>query len=85
MAAEYFIDRHRGGERALLVQMDLSTGTHEEDLAEFQSLAEAAAVKTLAIITGKLSRPNPKSFIGSGKGRCHCPTSGAHANPSRID
>lgn len=38
-----------------------------EDLAEFQALADAAAVKTLAVITGKLAQVNPKSFVGSGK------------------
>ncbi len=39
----------------------------EDDLAEFRSLAEAADVKILAVITGKLNRPNAKFYVGSGK------------------
>lgn len=64
---EHFIERHRGGERALLVQMDMNQTAFAEDLAEFQALADAAAVKTLAVITGKLARPHPKFFVGAGK------------------
>ncbi len=64
---EHFIERHRGGERAILVQMDMQQPAFAEDLAEFQALADAAAVKTLAVVTGKLAHPNAKFFIGAGK------------------
>ena len=64
---EHFIERHRGGERAILVQMDVQQPAFAEDLAEFQALADAAAVKTLAVITGKLTHPNSKFFVGAGK------------------
>ena len=47
--SEFFIERHRGGERAILVQMNTGENAFEEDLAEFQALADAAAVKTLAV------------------------------------
>lgn len=47
--------------------MDTNQLAFEEDLAEFQSLADAAAVKTLAVVTGRLAHPNPKFFVGSGK------------------
>jgi len=64
---EQFIDRHRGGERALLVQMDVGQAAFAEDLEEFKALADAAAVKTLTVITGKLTRPSAKLFVGAGK------------------
>ncbi len=64
---EHFIERHRGGERAILVQMDMQQPAFAEDLEEFQALADAAAVKTLAVVTGKLAQPNAKFFIGIGK------------------
>lgn len=66
-AREHFIDRHRGGERAILVQMDTNQTNFDEDLAEFKSLADAAAVKTLTVISGKLPHPNAKFFLGTGK------------------
>ncbi len=66
-SSEHFIERHRGGERAILVQMDLNQIAFEADLIEFQALADAAAVKTLSVITGKLTQINPKLFVGVGK------------------
>lgn len=66
-SAEHFIERHKGGERAILVQMDINQTGFTEDLLEFQALADAAAVKTLSVITGKLAQPNPKLFVGAGK------------------
>lgn len=47
--------------------MDMNQLGFAEDLIEFKALAEAAAVTTLTVITGKLSRPFPKFFIGAGK------------------
>src|SRR5689334_15142559 len=47
--------------------MDMDQLAFAEDVAEFKSLAEAAAVKVLTVITGKLTRPFPKFFIGTGK------------------
>jgi GTPase len=67
ISQEHFISRHRGGERALLVQMHLQQTAFAEDLQEFQALADAAAVKTLAVITGHLLHPKAKFFVGSGK------------------
>jgi GTP-binding protein HflX len=64
---EHFIERHRGGERAVLVQMEINQESFADDLHEFQALADAAAVKTLLVITGKLSQVNPKLFVGAGK------------------
>ena len=64
---EHFIDRHRGGEKALLVQMDTQQLGFAEDLAEFEALALAASVKSLGVVTGKLTRPNAKFYVGLGK------------------
>jgi GTPase len=64
---EHFIDRHRGGERAILVQMDMQQLAFAQDLTEFQALADAAAVKALGVISGKLNQPHAKFFVGSGK------------------
>jgi GTPase len=61
------IDRYKGGERALLVQIDLNNPYFSEDLEEFKALADSAFVKTLGIITGKSAHPSPKYFVGKGK------------------
>jgi hypothetical protein len=39
--------------------MDIQQPAFAEDLAEFQALADAAAVKTLAVVTGKLAKKSP--------------------------
>ncbi len=64
---QHFITRHRGGERAILVQMDFGQPNAAADLAEFCALADSAAVKTLSVITGKVAKPNPKYWLGAGK------------------
>lgn len=66
-SGRYFIERHRGGERAILVQIDLYQQTPADALAEFQDLANSSGVDTLSIITGKRTKPSPKYFVGSGK------------------
>ncbi len=76
---QYF-DRHEGGEKAILVHMALyepntnatgnnTTGNKESnnDLDEFSLLAQSADAEILATITGKLSRPFAKYFVGTGK------------------
>jgi len=64
---KHFIDRHQGGERAILVQMNMRQEAFSEDLAEFKALALAAEVKILTVITGSLAKPHAKFFVGSGK------------------
>lgn len=66
-SGKYFIDRHEGGERALLVQIDFFQTTHPCALEEFQELANAANLETLEIIKGKRTSPDPKFFVGAGK------------------
>ena len=64
---DFFIERHKGGERAILVQMDLFQTTHPYALEEFQELANSANLDTLAIILAKRNAPEPKYFVGTGK------------------
>jgi GTP-binding protein HflX len=60
-------ERPRGGERAVLVRIGLNAPVRAEDLSEFEQLARAAGAETVATITGRRERPEPRYFIGSGK------------------
>lgn len=66
-----FIEREKGGERAVLVQMRVFQAEHfydfDESLEEFADLARSAKVEPLANVTGKLTHPYPKYFVGIGK------------------
>jgi len=58
-------------EQAILIGVEL-VGSHNlfsrgESLNELTLLAETAGVKVIGQITQRLERPNPKTFIGSGK------------------
>jgi len=66
-ANQFFIERHRGGERAILVQIELFRQTHPYALEEFKELANSASLEILVIVTGKRSAPEPKYFVGTGK------------------
>jgi len=54
-------------ERALLVQVFLPDGPAEEDLEEFQFLAESAGAGIGGIVTTRRNKPVPSTYIGSGK------------------
>jgi len=60
-------ERPKSGERAVLVHIDFSTGNHQDDLQEFESLALSAGARPVEVITGTRSVPDPKYFVGSGK------------------
>lgn len=65
---EYF-DRHAGGEKALLVHLTVRGDFEQQnDLQEFRLLADSAQAQVLGEITGTLTKPNAKLFVGSGKG-----------------
>ncbi|OGO90501.1 MAG: GTPase HflX [Coxiella sp. RIFCSPHIGHO2_12_FULL_42_15] len=64
---KYFIDRYAGGDRAVLVHMDLFQKTYADALAEFEELVRSAGAEILTVITGKRSKPESKFFVGSGK------------------
>jgi len=56
-------------DRAVLVGVDRSDSRWpiDESLAELGRLADTADVEVIAIVTQKLDRPNPKTFVGGGK------------------
>jgi GTP-binding protein HflX len=60
-------DRHRGGERAVLVSLDTGTPDHALETAEFGELAASAGLTVVALIGGKRLRPDPATFAGKGK------------------
>lgn len=56
-------------ERAILVGVDRGTGdwSIEESLAELRRLAETDGAEVVSVVTQRLDRPIPKTYIGSGK------------------
>nr|WP_317200147.1 ribosome rescue GTPase HflX [uncultured Psychrobacter sp.] len=63
---EYF-DRHTGGERAIIVHLDIRQIQDPDDLGEFELLADSAGADRLALVTGSRLKPDAKYFVGSGK------------------
>ncbi len=62
-----FFERPAGGEKAVLVHLDVRDERDDEDLEEFCLLADSAGVETVGIVRGSRQRPDPKFFAGSGK------------------
>ena len=62
-----FFERPAGGEKAVLVHLDVRDERQEEDLEEFRLLADSAGVEAMGIVRGARSRPDPKFFAGTGK------------------
>ncbi len=60
-------ERPRGGERALLVHINLPFQSDQDDLNEFVELVRSASVDIADIIVGSRNQPSAKTFIGSGK------------------
>ncbi len=52
---------------AVLVSLDSNAGTHEERLEELKQLVISDKLVILGVVEGKCFRPNPKTFVGSGK------------------
>ena len=52
---------------AILVSLNFGHGDYIDRLQELQQLAISAKLQTLAVIEGKRSRPDPTTYIGSGK------------------
>mgnify|MGYP001011457768 CR=1 FL=1 len=52
---------------AILVGIDFGNATHKESLQELQQLAISDQLQVSAIVEGKRNRPDPTTFIGSGK------------------
>jgi len=65
-----FFDRYQSGEKAVLVNIELSTHPSKRadtDLTEFQELVLSSGAKACALVTGKRPQPHPRTYIGSGK------------------
>ena len=59
-----------GRERAILVGVDhggVGDWTVEESLGELRRLAETGGAQVVQVVTQRLDRPVPKTYIGSGK------------------
>ncbi|WP_407729571.1 ribosome rescue GTPase HflX [Pseudomonas helleri] len=62
-----FFERHGGGERAILVHLEVQDPEAHEDPQEFQELAVSAGAETVAFFNVPRHRPSAKHLIGSGK------------------
>ncbi|GAB7125647.1 GTPase HflX [Silvimonas sp. JCM 19000] len=60
-------DRHKGGDRAVLVCLDFGEPDYRDGQEEFVQLVTSAGVTPLAVVEGKRSRPDPAYFAGTGK------------------
>jgi len=63
----WLFERPQGGERAILVHLNLHTGFDEESLAEFKELAVSSGAEPVAVATGSRTVPHPRYFVGTGK------------------
>ena len=62
-----FFEREKGGDRAVLVHLDMQEEADREDSQEFQELVRSAGGEAVALIQGSRSQPSPRFFIGQGK------------------
>jgi GTP-binding protein HflX len=60
-------ERPRGGEKALLVHINLPQQTDQDDLNEFVELVRSADVEDVDIVVGSRVTPSSKTFVGKGK------------------
>lgn len=63
----HFIERPRGGERAVLVHVDFNAADAQEDFQEFYELVHSAGALSVAVVRGARQAPDSKYFVGSGK------------------
>jgi len=61
------IERVAGGNRAILVHMDIHDEAHRENISEFKELVLSSGAEIMTIITTSRQRADPRYFIGSGK------------------
>jgi GTPase len=62
-----FLERSQGGERAILVHLDILTSETQEDFDEFYDLTCSAGARPVAVIKGSRRAPDPGYFAGAGK------------------
>ncbi len=60
-------ERPTGGDRALLVELDLGDGEPADRVAELKALARSAGAEIADVVTARRSRPDAALFAGRGK------------------
>ncbi|MBA1149331.1 GTPase HflX [Ectothiorhodospiraceae bacterium WFHF3C12] len=66
-SAGQLFERPRGGDRAVLVQLDNGDGEAGQGLAELRALAESAGAEILESLVNRRDKPDPRYFLGTGK------------------
>ncbi len=61
------LERHQGGEKALLVHLNLHDFKNQDDLSEFVELVRSAKINDVGVIVGSGKKLNAKTFVGKGK------------------
>jgi len=61
------LERHQGGEKALLVHLNLHDLKNQDDLSEFIELVRSAKINDVDVIVGSGKKLNAKTFVGKGK------------------
>ncbi|QTF91716.1 ribosome rescue GTPase HflX [Halomonas sp. BM-2019] len=62
-----FFERPDAGETAVLVHVDFQDEQEREDPGEFLELVRSAGAEPATLLTGSRRRPDPRTFVGSGK------------------
>lgn len=60
-------ERPKGGERAVIVHLDLHSESGKDELQEFRELVVSAGAEPVAVVMGSRRTPDPKFFVGTGK------------------
>ncbi|HUU74226.1 MAG TPA: GTPase HflX [Burkholderiales bacterium] len=60
-------ERASGGDRAIVVALDLRDPEYAESVEEMLRLADSAGVKVLSVLKGRRQRPDAATFAGKGK------------------
>ena len=63
------IERVEGGNRAILVHMDIHDEAHRENISEFKELVLSSGAEIMTITTTSRQKADPRYFIGSGKAK----------------
>ena len=61
-------ERPASGDRAVLVHLDIQPEGEREDRTELAELVAATGTMAVAWVTGKRDTPDPRLFVGKGKG-----------------
>ena len=60
-------ERPRGGDRALLVNLDFGEADQAARISELQELAASCGLNVIGLVRGRRARPDPATFAGKGK------------------